>query len=500
MSTVEDKLLTQIATPGQKKKESFLSGFLRIACSVRIGVILLCLLGLACLIGMLIMQQNVDGFENYYAALTPAQRLLYGKLGFFNIYHAWYFNALICLVSISIILASIDRFPKTWKYISKPQITVPMRWLEQQKLSSKMETDENAAALRQKIELLLTKYGWKKIRTAEKSGVTYVMAESGVWNRFGAYPVHVALLTIFLGGFLTAQFGATGNLPLAPGESSNLIRETVVDLDHVSEVTKQLPFEVTFNDIEQKLIRKEGSLSASNTLDWITRFTIKDGTETVDGMVQMNRPYDYRGYRFFQASFVSTGRARNISITATPADGSAPVDLNIARNGTASLPDGTSVRFAEFRGKFSVGPEDPSEDTSSYPNPAAVLEVVPPGQTVQTAYAFGPEMANIPVAKKPVGGYTYRLNEFEKVSDRHILSVQRDPGSNIVYIGFILLFITLVAVFFFSHQRVWAAIEDDGNNCTIVTAANSNRSQNALEDKFLKFVAELQSSRQENIA
>src|SRR5678815_5075245 len=179
MSTAENKLLTQITAPEQKKKENLFSGFLRIACSVRIGVILLCLLGLACLIGMLIMQQSVDGFENYYAALTPAQRLLYGKLSFFNIYHAWYFNALLCLVSTSIILASIDRFPKTWKYVSKPQVTVPIRWLEQQKLSTKIESDSDVDALKPRIESLLTKYGWKKLRTAEKSGATYILAESG---------------------------------------------------------------------------------------------------------------------------------------------------------------------------------------------------------------------------------------------------------------------------------------------------------------------------------
>ena len=107
-------------------------------------------------------------------------------------------------------------------------------------------------------------------------------------------------------------------------------------------------------------------------------------------------------------------------------------------------------------------------------------------------------MANIPIAGKPVGGYTYRLNDFEKVSDRHILSVQRDPGSNVVYVGFVMLFVTLVGVFFFSHQRVWVAIEQDGANCNLLTAANTNRSQNALEDKFLKFAAELHDGGQED--
>ena len=121
-----------------------------------------------------------------------------------------------------------------------------------------------------------------------------------------------------------------------------------------------------------------------------------------------------------------------------------------------------------------------------------MLQVVEPGGSVQTAYAFSPQMANIPIAGKPVGGYTYRLTDFEKVSDRHILSVQRDPGSNVVYIGFVLLFLTLVAVFFFSHQRVWIVIdEQEGDVHSVTTAGNTNRNQNAFEDKFRRFVSEL---------
>src|SRR5688572_4783539 len=368
MSTVEEKIMPQAVPSGGRRTESILSRVLRLACSVRLGVTLLCLLGLACLIGMLIMQQNVDGFENYYATLTPAQRLLYGRLGLFDIYHAWYFNALLCSLSLNLILASIDRFPKTWKFVLKPQATVPPRWFADQSHSARFDTASSKDAVSAHVEELFRKFGWRRKRVTEKAGSIFIFGESGVWNRFGAYPVHVALLTIFFGGFLTAQLGTTGNLPLAPGESSDMIRENVVSLDRMMEITKQLPFEVTVTDIQQKLIKDDGSLSASNTLDWITRFTIKDGGETNEAMVQMNRPFDYRGYRFFQASFVAVGRARNISITATPADGSTPIDLNIARDGTATLPDGTSIRFAEFRGKFSVGPEDTSEDTSSYPN------------------------------------------------------------------------------------------------------------------------------------
>jgi len=127
MSALEESVTgTAIELPIHVRRESLVSRLLTLLSSVRLGVSLLVLLGLACFIGMLIMQQNVDGFSNYFQTLTPAQRLVYGKLGLFDIYHAWYFNALLCLLSLNIVLASIDRFPKTWTVVRKVNFTVPI--------------------------------------------------------------------------------------------------------------------------------------------------------------------------------------------------------------------------------------------------------------------------------------------------------------------------------------------------------------------------------------
>jgi cytochrome c biogenesis protein len=493
MSALEETLIEKpVNLPAKAKAgESYLSRFLSLLCSVRLGVVLLVLLGLSCLIGMLLMQENVEGFANYYNSLTPAQQLVYGKLGFFDIYHSWYFNTILAFLSLNIILASIDRFPKTWA-AAKPKESVPVRWLRDQKQTDSFDLRGERDEVVNKIARALKKAGLRKISVTEKNNRTFVFAESGVWNRFCYLAVHVALLTIFLGGFLTTQLGHTGSMPLMPGQTSNQISETTFNLDQMQEVTKQIPFEITCTDIRQKLIKDDGSIAVSNTIDWLTYFKIKDGNETHEAFVQMNRPFDYRGYRFFQASFTSIGRARNITVRLTPAGGGETRTVTIPRNGTANLADGMQVKFAEFRGNFSIGKENLNEDTSNYPNPGAILQVVPPGGNAQTAYAFGPQMANIPVAKNPVAGYTYQLVDFEKVADRHILSVQRDPGANVVYVGFVLLFLTLVAVFFFSHRRVWAVVEETSeNNCGVVLGGNANRNQNAFDEKFRRFIKDL---------
>ncbi len=487
----EIKLPVTLPRNKSKRKESYLSKMMGLLCSVRFGVVLLVLLGLACFIGMLIMQQNVEGFERYFAELTPAQQLAYGNLGLFDIYHAWYFNALLALLSLNIILASFERFPKTWRVTMRPKPTVPLHWLKEQKGTVSVETKGELDALVANAKSSFAESGFRNISVAEKKGNTFVFGESGAWNRFGAYAVHVGLLTIFAGGFMTAQFGHTGQLPLGPGQSSNTIGEVAFELDQMKQVDKTLPFEVICKDIRQLLIKKDGPISAGNTIDWQTSIQIKDETGTHDAVVSMNKPFDYRGYRFFQASFVAIGRARNITIQLKDANG-ATHNVTIPRDGSKTLPNGTNIKFADFRGSFNVGQENPNVDTSTYPNPGAILQVTEKNGKPQTAYAFTKSAGDIPIASNAVGGYKYQLADFEKVADQHILSVQRDPGSNVVYIGFALLFISLAAVFFFSHKRVWTSIVPNADGgFKLIIGGNTNRNQPAFEEKLGRFYKSL---------
>ncbi|HEY0079029.1 MAG TPA: cytochrome c biogenesis protein ResB [Pyrinomonadaceae bacterium] len=484
-------LTVGVAAVGIQKMLDYLS-------SVRFGVSLLVLLVIACMIGMLIMQVNVDGFENYYAELTPSQKLLYGSLNFFDIYHSRYFNFLLLILSLNIVLASIDRFPKAWTFISRKKLDASAHWLrgQEQHASLRLEA-ESRSALAERISEAFRGAGLKPVVT-EKNGKSFVFGERGVWNRLGAYAVHVALLTIFAGGFLTAQFSRVGQMPLKPGMSANEMSEVVFRIDGTTgefaptRASAELPFEVVCTDIQQQLIRKEGPITADNTLDWLTRIKIKDETGERDALVHMNRPYDYRGYRFFQASFQSLGQARQITLSVTPEQGGTPLRLTIKRDGEATLPDGTRIAFQAFFPDFVLGARGPDTASDEYNKPAAMLSVTPSsGGAPERVFALSSELLkNAPVAGKAVAGYKFRLEDFEKVPLAHVLSIQKDPGANVVYLGFLLLALTLAYVFFVSHQRVWALVEERGAAQFDVTlGGNTNRNHLGFEDRFKRLVS-----------
>jgi cytochrome c biogenesis protein len=510
-AAIEDASVAQAEVEGSKskggQKSSGLSvvidGFLNLLSSVPFGIVLLVLLIIACMIGMLIQQQELETFPAYYAALTPAEKVVYGRLGFFDIYHAAYFNLLLLLLSLNIILASIDHFPASWSFVMRKKLTASPTFAMAQKFKEKVELPqldrpqlaERAVAAARKMRF--------RARLTEANDRTTIFAERGVWNRLGAYAVHIGLLTIFFGYFLTSR-GHTGSMDVVPGKKSNVIAKNEFSVDNATEEhaigTRQLqiPFTVECLDFQQKLIDKNGSLDATNTLDWITRVRIVDPEigKTTDTIVHLNSPLDYRGYRFFQNSVRGPNNARVIKLRVTPMNatinGGQPQEVTIQRNGEAKLADGTRLQYSEFNPSFSVGSDQQVQMPSGeYENPAAHLAYVMPDGKQGDVWAlnetFAKTVANAPFMRKFMdnGVYQFVLTDFEKAPTASILSVQFDPGASVVYAGFTILCLMLIAVFFFSHQRLWIVVED-GN---VYLGGDANRNRLGFEDRAKKVAA-----------
>lgn len=515
MSTAEETIETEKTY--RPKAAPLLNRALDFLSSVRFGVVMLCILVVFSMIGMLIVQQNVQGFDAYYVSLTPAEKTVYGALGFFDIYHSWYFNFLLLVLSLNIVLASIDRFPSAWKYISEPKLTATRDWLLNRKTHDTLEIDaasESEALDKVRNALRSAKF---KSRTTETSHLEYgvkadgkkdfsdvhrveskvVFGETGRFNRLGAYVVHVFLLTLFLGHFVALQTGFDADVRMIPGEQTNEIQMIQFNLDKKEKFNVKLPFTMECTDISQTLINPNGNIDVTNTLDWSTKLKIDDPVYgVIHENVSLNNPLSYRGYRFFQAQTIPVGSARTIDLELTPATGGDPLKLKIERNGSAKLDDGTVVQFDQFLPDFTFGPDGkPDTRSGEYINPVAVLSVTPPNAPKTRVFAFAQKLPDNAPVGAPKLGYKWHLAEYEKSPLAHILSIKYDPFDAAFiawYIGGFGLIGALGFVFFFSHRRIWAIVTRKAEGkYEVVLAGEANRNQFGFDDKFKQIVGEL---------
>ena len=83
--------------------------------SVKLTIALLLSLAATSIIGTLIPQSEAPGA--YLQTFGETLYQIFSLLGLFDMYHSWWFRALILLLVVNIIVCSIDRLQATWKII-----------------------------------------------------------------------------------------------------------------------------------------------------------------------------------------------------------------------------------------------------------------------------------------------------------------------------------------------------------------------------------------------
>ncbi len=501
-----------------RKEKSIVDDFLKLLSSVKFGLLLLGFLMIFSMIGTFVVQEGTSDFQKFYESLTPAEESLYRNLGFFDIYHVWYFNLLLLTLALNIILATIDRAPGYWHFFVKPKLTASENyarfqpWYAQFRLSgSDASTDVIKKVSEQVRQVLipnwaqifgplaptLAKLSSTRFRVTEENNGTTVFIERGVWNRYAFCLVHIGLLTILVGWFVGIKWGQKGVVSLAPGEASS----TFISSNSQGGVnTYQMPFRLICYDIEQKLIdSKKPDLTPSNTLDWHTRVIFEDNQKRYDGDVHLNTPVDFRGYRFFQASFDEMTSARSITLLLVPKDGQGQAqEVTIKRpgpksNGSVEVPGLGTVRWKDFYSNFQYDPKagKPFSGDGSFSRPVADVEVLLADGTLKNVYGFPQSMmesvkqAPFLAEKISLGSYDVFLKDFEKVSRAHTLQIQYDPGVNVIYWGCSFLVFALLMTFFFSHERVWVYIKAGQNNeLHVHFAGNTSRNKPAFDLRY----------------
>ena len=88
--------------------------------AIKTGVVLLILVVIISAAGTIILQRPATEADEMQRAYSPQVLRLLDGIGLTDVFHAWWFVLLLSLVSLSIIAASLQRFPNAWRFFSRP--------------------------------------------------------------------------------------------------------------------------------------------------------------------------------------------------------------------------------------------------------------------------------------------------------------------------------------------------------------------------------------------
>jgi cytochrome c biogenesis protein len=452
--------------------------------SVRTGIVLLISAGIASAAGTLILQRPVTDAEKMQLAYSPATLHWLDRLGLTDIFHAWWFAALLALLGINIVLASIERFPTAWHYFARPYRRPEPHFLVGLPVQKEIPIRDIPSGMLA-AERGFRRLGFKPQRVGERSDAS-LYVEKYRFARLAAYVVHASLLLIFLGGIVDAVWGYRGFLALGLNDETNQIELS-------SGARKVLPFTIRCQGAGQ-----ENYPDGTPRRWWSKLAVVENGREVKQKEIAVNDPLVFRGVRFFQSSYGSTGQVTSLLLTATPRRGSGPAKaIELHSDGAVALDAETSVRLAAFVPDFVLN-GDKIESRSDQPNNPAIQLAVESKQSGTTKVWLFPRFPEFSHPDK--SPYAFQFRDLRTAYFTG-LQVAHEPGQWAVWAGVLLMGAGLAMAFYFVHLRFWVVpVSDDRGRLVLWVGASSSKNREELEKRFALLVDAIEESLQADCA
>jgi len=443
--------------------------------SIKTGVVLLIVVVIFAAAGTVILQRPTTEADDIQRAYAPQMLRILDSLGLTDVFHSWWFVLLLVLVSLSIIAASIQRFPNSWRYFSRPYKSPDESFRKALPNQTQIAIEDEASSLAV-AERTFRKMGFHPERVARKQHES-LFGERNRLSEMAVYVVHASLLLIFLGGIVDALYGWRGFVGLTRGQQSN----TVELHDKTGRV---LPFSVRCDEAGQ-----ENYQDGTPKKWWSKLAVVENGRDVLRKEIVVNDPLVYKGVRFYQSSYGSTGKVDKLTLTATPAAGSTPSkDVALALNETVALDADTSVRMTEFIPDYVVSDGQVYTRSAQVQNPAAHLVVQSKGQAIDVWLPPIPGFGENDKSPYKFEGKDLQMAYFTG------LEVSHEPGQWAVWSGVLLMAVGLASVFYLVHIRLWAvAVRDARGRLSLWIGGTSNKNKDVFEERFKELVEKIQS-------
>ena len=449
--------------------------------SVGLTIVLLAIIVLFSIIGTIVPQR--DAAAQLALQITPGLFSFLQTMQIFDLYHSIWFFLLLGLLSLNLIICSINRFPQAWRHFrakSSPANPDIFQDISEDTVIIARQDDKVIA----KIAGITMKSRFRGYQCQKTTDGLYLYGDKGRVSYFGVYVVHLSILILIAGVIIGSLFGIEGYVNIGEGQTVNKI-----DL-RGKDQTLLLPFSVRCDRFTIEFYENGAPKTYRSDLTFL-----KNAQVASQGQLLVNYPLSFEGFRFYQSSYGLTAESKaSLSLFE---NGKKSQDILVGLGETFVLP-GKEGKVNVLR----------VEGNLMNMGPAVKLAVVTaPGETVFWVFR------HIDKIKEMNPGIVQQLPMFNPglfrpyvfvisgVQEKYYtgLQVNSDPGLPVVAAAAFLMFIGLMLVFFSSHRQVWLRVDVQGENTRISIAGRSNRNavglQRDIKDILARVKVRLESSR-----
>jgi cytochrome c biogenesis protein len=432
--------------------------------SLKLTIFLLILLAILSIIGTVITQNapSSDYIQRYGIRL-------YEVLNFFSLfdmYHSWWFSAILLLLVINLIACSLKRLPGVWRQIfresdSKELVDATLKILPyvEKIRDPNLHNAKSEEAIRSNLKIWFS----HPERIETESSIT-LFSEKGKFSRLGVYITHLSIIVILIGGILGSLYGFKGHVEILEGETVDRILLRIKD----EEVPKPIDFSVRCDDFNITYYDLKGP--EKHIKEYSSLITIlENGKQALQKTVIVNHPLHYKGLSFYQSSY---GALHDITLGIQFNDKDKKEIMKAFEGETVPIPNSeTFIRILKY--------------VPQVHNFGEGVQVVlsKPNQEPQAHWL----LKDFPKFDQQRGDEFFLT--FEGATSREYtgLQVTKDPGVWIVWGGSGLMIFGIIVSFFFSHQRVWVRVPKDPAG-EVVLAGSTNKNRIGFEKKFGELV------------
>ncbi len=389
----------------------------------------------------------------YVAQISSTKLQIYTKLGFFDMYHSWWFIALLYVFSLNLVSCSIKRLPHVFKFISEPTLVLG----EGQRNSFSLKQEMSYSGPIEKGKERLLEFLVKEFSTpviTEHNGEYHLFAQKTAWCRLGVYVVHLSILVIFVGAIIGSLAGYKGYATIVEGTSINAFE---------GRDGQQMPlgYEVLCEKFNVEKYANGSPKEFRSTL------TVLENGKPVPGYSQVkvivNKPMTYKGITFYQSSYGQANDPSTFFFSVKQRATGKTEQIALRPKNLTSLPDGRTATIVDLT-------DNPGEGM------AAVIGVSEKGGEPK----YFKVLKNYPTMDDMRGDSLVFIFTGTDAKQYTGLQVAKDPGVWVVWLGCTLMVVGICIAFFMSHKRIWVVVSKGH----VRMYGNASKNQAAFQMQF----------------